>query len=191
MTLLAGVASAGLLLVLLWPRMARGAPGKGVRRQLLGTLRRPGQDRWQQRQLEQEVPATLDLLCLALGAGTTVASSLRVVAERGPRCTARHFAGLVAELDTGVSLDALLRRLPDTIGSDYQPTVATLRTALTQGSPVGELILRLGDEARASRQRQLEKRARQLPVLLLFPLVGCSLPALIVGAVVPLVIVSL
>ena len=171
--------------------MAGDVAGWGLWNRLLGALRRPGQARLRQRRFEDEVSATLDLICLALGAGATVASALRTVALRGPHHTATHVAELVAELDAGLSLDAVLRRIPDTIGPAYQPTVTTLRTTLTHGSPVGELILRLGDEARASRQRQLEKRARQLPVLLLFPLVGCSLPALIVGAVVPLVIVSL
>ena len=191
MTLLVWLASTALLLTLLWPRVANDTGGWGLSGRLLGAIKAPGQARVRTRRLDEEVPATLDLICLALGAGATVASALRIVALRGPRYTAAYVAELVAELDAGLSVDAVLRRVPDMIGRAYQPTVATLRTTLTHGAPVGELILRLGDEARASRQRQLEKRARQLPVLLLFPLVACSLPALIVGAVIPLVVVSL
>ncbi len=191
MSLLVWLASTGLLLTLLWPSVDSDATSWGLSSRLLDAARAPGQTRLRTRRLDEEVPATLDLICLAIGAGATVAAALRTVALRGPQHTAAHATKLVAELDAGLSLDAVLRRIPNSIAPAYQPAVDTLRTTLTHGSPVGELILRLGDEARASRQRQLEKRARQLPVLLLFPLVACSLPALIVGAVVPLVVVSL
>lgn len=151
-------------------------------------MRFPGQHR---RQIADEFPATLDLICLAIGAGATVGAALRIAAVRGPANTAKLVHPLIVELDTGLSLDSVLRRVPTVVDPIYQPVVVTLRTALSHGSPVGELVLRLGDEARLSRRRRLEKRARQLPVLLLFPLVACSLPALIIGAVVPLVIVSI
>jgi hypothetical protein len=52
------------------------------------------------------------------------------------------------------------------------------------------LLTRLGAEARSARRIQAEIRARRLPVQLLFPLVVCSLPALLVGAVLPLLLLS-
>ncbi|MEZ5340782.1 MAG: type II secretion system F family protein [Acidimicrobiales bacterium] len=140
--------------------------------------------------VDDELPAVLDLLCLAIGAGSTVSDAIRCVVTHGPAASATRIAPLLAELDSGLPLDQVLRRIPVVVGPVYQPVVAMLQTTIAHGSPVADLILRLSDEARSSRRRQLERRARQTPVLLLFPLVGCSLPALIVGAVVPLILVS-
>jgi hypothetical protein len=68
--------------------------------------------------------------------------------------------------------------------------VAALTATIRDGAPTSSLLLRLGDEARAVRRRQNERRARSVPVQMLFPLVCCSLPAVIVGTVLPLVLIG-
>ena len=55
------------------------------------------------------------------------------------------------------------------------------------GSPVGPALARLSTEVRAARRRQAEAAARRVPVKLLFPLVGCILPAFALLTVAPLV----
>jgi hypothetical protein len=49
----------------------------------------------------------------------------------------------------------------------------------------------LGIEARRQRQHAAQEQARRLPVRLLAPLVVCALPATILLAVVPVVVVSI
>lgn len=62
--------------------------------------------------------------------------------------------------------------------------------AAEQGGSVGSLLARLTVESGAGRRRRGELRARRLPVALLIPLVTCSLPAVIIGTVIPLLVVA-
>ena len=59
------------------------------------------------------------------------------------------------------------------------------------GVPLTEGLDRVAREARLERRRRAEERARRLPVLLLFPLVLCVLPAFGLLTVVPLLVGSL
>ena len=56
---------------------------------------------------------------------------------------------------------------------------------------LGILTAALAREARLDRRRRAEARARRVPVLLLFPLVLCVLPAFGLLTVVPLLVGSL
>ena len=55
------------------------------------------------------------------------------------------------------------------------------------GAPLGAGLERLADEVRRDRRRRAEEAARRIPVKLLFPLVGCVLPAFALLTVAPLV----
>ena len=59
------------------------------------------------------------------------------------------------------------------------------------GLPVVETLRGLALEARASRRRDAEARARRLPVLLLFPVVCLTLPAFVLLTVAPLLLSGL
>lgn len=132
-----------------------------------------------------------DLLVVVLGAGWSVPGALRWLAEQGPGPTRSGFVEVLERLDSGQSVTVALRSIPDLLGPSYRPLATSLIVAARDGAPTGLLLLRLGDEARAARRRQQERFARSLPVRMLFPLVMCSLPAVVVGAVVPLVIVAI
>jgi len=67
-----------------------------------------------------------------------------------------------------------------------RPLAAALVDAERYGSPVGAALDRLATEARDHARRRAEERARRIPVLLLFPLVLCILPAFGLLTVAPL-----
>lgn len=166
----------GLMLVgsaLLWPRWR---------------LRRAEQRHRQA--IDDSLADVADLLIVLLGAGSSLAESIRWLAERGPEATRSAFVSAIERTHAGRPLAAAVAGVADDLGTHYRPIVAALIATIRDGAPVSSLLLRLGDEARAVRHRQNERRARSLPVQMLFPLVCCSLPAVIVGAVVPLLLIA-
>ena len=69
--------------------------------------------------------------------------------------------------------------------------MAVLIAAVQDGTPLASSLTQAADEARLHRQRTVEARARRLPVLMLFPLVMCVLPAFVLLTIVPLLLASL
>jgi tight adherence protein C len=59
------------------------------------------------------------------------------------------------------------------------------------GTALGPSLDRLAIEARTARRHRAEERARRVPILLLFPLVTCTLPALGLLTIAPLAVGAL
>lgn len=142
-------------------------------------------------EIDDALSEVADLLLVVLGAGASVSQSIEWLAERGPDVTRPAFDAVIERTDRGRSLVVALSELVDDLSPAYWPLVTALTAAVRDGSPMSALLLRLGDEGRAARRRSNDRAARALPVQMLFPLVCCSLPAVLVGAVVPLVLVAL
>lgn len=138
----------------------------------------------------RNLASTIDLVSVVLGSGGTTAHALRLVQARGPVGVRAPVTGLLDRWHSGVNLSRVLVEMPEAIGEEYRSLASALVSTERDGAPVGALLARLGDEARVVRRQIAEVRARRLSVQLLLPLVCCSLPAVIVGAVVPLVIVG-
>lgn len=141
--------------------------------------------------LAAAAPAALDLCAVVLGAGGTIGDAVAALADAGPEPVRAAAARSLARAAAGDGLDLALRWLQAELGPALQPLTGALLLAQQQGGPVGLTLARLAAEASAGRRRLGEIRARRLPVALLVPLVACSLPAVILGAVVPLAIVAL
>ncbi len=141
--------------------------------------------------LAGELPEAIDLCTVVLGAGGTIADCVAALATSGPRRVRVSATEAARRTERGHRLDQALRWMQHDLGPSFQPLTGALLLAREQGGGIGELLARLAVEASTSRRRLGELRARQLPVALLIPLVTCSLPAVIVGAVVPLATVAL
>lgn len=128
----------------------------------------------------------IDLLVVAIAAGTTARHGLRLIAERGPPPLRAPFARVVAHLDAGEPMAAALGRLVGLLGEPARPLVRALTVAERDGTSVRALLDRLSDDARRQRRHELEASIRRLPIRLSFPLVCCVLPAFAVLTVVPL-----
>lgn len=145
----------------------------------------------QAERLTEALPETIDLLAVIFGAGGTAGQCLDVLAERGPKAILPAVADSNRRRAAGTPIIKCLDGLADDLGSAYRPAIRVLVATERDGAPVATLLERLADESRSVRRRQMEARARRLPVLLLGPLVGCFLPAVLVGTIVPLVFVSI
>jgi len=144
-----------------------------------------------QSQAVAALPEALELCNVVLGAGGTLFDCLRALGLHGPepvRSAARESIDIARH---GARLDAALQLLRERLGLGFQPLTGALLLAWQQGGSVGLMLNRLTTEANQGRRRLGDLRARRLPVLLLGPLILFALPAVIIGAIVPIIIVAL
>jgi tight adherence protein C len=153
-------------------------------------LRARSARRRHQRQLIREVPAAVELFRLAVGAGLSVHLAVAAVASRLDGLLAEALSEVIGREAMGEPLADALDRLSD-VGSAVRPLVRALVGAERYGTPLGATLDRVALESRLLRRRDAEEAARRLPVLLLFPLVVCILPAFGLLTVVPLLAASL
>jgi len=150
----------------------------------LGALRRGRAARRVERIVEHELPVTIDLLAVAVGAGCTPYLAVDVAATWSPPTLAVQLAGVVRACTLGRSfadaLDDLAARVPP-----IRPLADALLASERFGAAVGDALIRLATEQRAVLRRRAETQARTVPVRLLFPLVFLVLPAFGLLTVVP------
>jgi tight adherence protein C len=137
--------------------------------------------------VEQDMPVTIDLLAVAVGAGCTPYLAVDVAATWAPPALAAELAGVVRGCALGSSFADALDELATRI-VPLRPLADALLASERFGAAVGDALLRLATEQRAVLRRRAETRARTVPVRLLFPLVFLVLPAFGLLTVVPAVL---
>jgi tight adherence protein C len=147
----------------------------------LGARRRSRRD---DARLGAELPVTLDLLGVAVGAGCTPYLAVDRAARWAPPLMSARLASVHDACALGASfadaLDDIAARVPL-----LQPVADALLASDRLGSPVGPALARLATEQRAELRRRAEAQARRVPVRLLFPLVFFVLPAFGLLTVIP------
>ena len=122
----------------------------------------------------------LDAVVVGLDAGLTFRLAVAQLIARAPRL------GRVAEARRLLADLALGQRPRDAFASfgaagPTEARVAALVMAATRfGAPLAELLVAQADALRTSERRRAEAQARRLPILMLFPLAFCILPALLI-----------
>ena len=173
--LVSPVASVGVVGgVLWWPRWAR--------------RRAAAARRWA---VVEAVPEAADLFALSVAGGQTVPLAVATVARRAPEPVAGAFAAAARSIGLGRPTADALDEVATVLGPPVRPLVDVLVAAERYGVPLGDGLARVAREARLDRRRRAEERARRVPVLLLFPLVLCVLPAFGFLTVVPLLVGAL
>jgi tight adherence protein C len=134
--------------------------------------------------VQRDLPVTIDVLAVAIGAGCTPFVAVDVTSQWAPADLARLLDGVRRDCALGAgfadALDAMAVRVPP-----LRPLVEALLASERYGAPVGAALGRLAVEQRAAVRRRAEARARTVPVRLLFPLVFLVLPAFGLLTVVP------
>jgi hypothetical protein len=170
-----------------WARWARWA--RPVARVASG-LRARRRDGRRGARLVAEVPAALDLLQVALGAGASPRRAVEVAARWAPPGVAAALGGVLDAVRLGDALATALARLGATT-PPLAPLTDVLVASEELGSPAGPGLARVARDVRAELRRRAEARARVLPVQLLFPLVFLVLPAFGLLTVVPALLSAL
>lgn len=139
----------------------------------------------------RELPEIVDLYLVAMNSGHSVATATTEVAHRGKGIVASELVAVVERSRRGQSLEVALDTLHHQLGPQARSVTAVLVSGLRYGTPVVDPLGRVSADLRLERRRHAEQAARRLPVVMLFPLVLCVLPAFGLLTVVPVLVESL
>ena len=141
--------------------------------------------------LAASVPDLLDVLAISVTAGL----SPHLALARAPDVLPGRLGSLLGTARRDVELGAQWRVALENVASrhrveELRRLARTLHRAERLGSPVSERLRELAADVRSERRMRREERARRAPVQMLFPLVFLILPAFVLGAVVPALLVA-
>jgi tight adherence protein C len=172
-----------LALVLLVPSLA--LPSMVIALGIFRRRVRKGQLRIKRAQ-DRAMPDLIDMVRLALQSGCTPHTAFVLLEPHVSNALNEHLSTLIDRLRTGSRFTDALEEFRDAIGPSARPLCAALLASERYGLPLSETLERLAIDARLARQREVELASRRLPILLLFPLVTCILPAFALLSIVPL-----
>ncbi len=155
-----------------------------------GTIvaRRRSRQRQRVMRIDRHLPEVIDLLGLVVGAGRPTVSALADVGPRVAEPFRSELLAVVRRTAAGEPFVDAVRRLRDSLGPSVSPVVHAVTAAEIDGTPLRPALQRAADEAHRRRHMRAQEAARRVPVLMLFPLVFCVLPAFCLLTVVPLLV---
>lgn len=140
--------------------------------------------------VEAGLDFTIDLVAVVLGSGGTIRGAIETVSRTGPSSVRVAFRAILDRCESGALLADALTPASDELGPAFHSLIGALAAAERDGAPVALTLQYLAEEAEQVRRWRTEAIAKRVSVSMLAPLVICLLPAVLVGAIVPLVIVS-
>ena len=134
-----------------------------------------------QTKLRQELPDALDMMTVCVEAGLGFDGALSQVARNTEGPMAAESARVLQEMQFGKSRVQALRALSERTTA---PEVRILTSALVQASelgiPVAAVLREQAQEMRIRRRQGAEEKAQKVTVKILFPLIFCLFPALMI-----------
>jgi Flp pilus assembly protein TadB len=126
-----------------------------------------------------DLATLLDAVIVGLEAGLTFELALAALVTRAPMVARLPEARrLLSDLALGRGASEAFGDF-GSAGPTEARVAALVRAATRFGSPLANLLVTQADALRTSDRRRAEAQARRLPVLMLFPLAVCVLPALL------------
>ena len=129
----------------------------------------------------KDLPDVLDLLAISVEAGLGFEQAIAVVCEKFVSPLAEEFARTLREMELGLPRREALQNLKR---RTEVPELSNFVLALTQadalGMPIGRILRTQADEMRSKRRQWAREKAGKLPVKILFPLVACIFPAVMI-----------
>jgi tight adherence protein C len=139
-----------------------------------------------QRLRERAMPDFIDLMRLALQSGCSPHTAFVLLEPYVHESLRPEVSDLVRQLRSGIRIAEAIEQFRDQLGPSARPLCAALLASDRYGIPLTATLETLAIDARLGRQREVELAARRLPILLLFPLITCILPAFALLSIVPL-----
>jgi tight adherence protein C len=145
-----------------------------------------------QRELFENFPDAADLMLICVEAGLGLDASLTRVAEeirRKSLAVAEELHLTNLEIRAGSSRTKALHNLALRTGVEETSTFAAMLTQADRfGTSIGESLRVFSDDLRTKRQMRAEERAAKVPTKMLFPLVLCIFPSIIMVILGPAII---
>jgi tight adherence protein C len=142
-----------------------------------------------QARIQALLPDALDMLTVCVEAGLGFDAALSQVARNSHGPLAAEFARALQEMQIGTSRSQALRAL---VARTTVPELRAFVSALVQASDLGIAVATVlreqAKEMRLRRRQRAEEKAQKVPVKILFPLIFCLFPSLLVAIIGPGVI---
>lgn len=136
--------------------------------------------------ISRDLPDALDLLTISVEAGQPFETALRQVTDSSSGPLRLELGRLLQEIDLGMGRTVALRAFGErTRVAEARSLATSLSQADTLGVPVAKVLRAQATQLRQSRSQRIEEQAQKLPVKIIFPLVICILPALLVVVIGP------
>ena len=128
------------------------------------------------------LPNVIDLLILAVDAGLDFMIAVRRVVERSrPGPMVDELSQMYHEVQMGlIRRDALKNMAKRLSIPEVNSFARTLVQAETMGTPMSEALRTLGEEIRIRQFQRGEQQALKAPIKMLFPLLFCILPVVLI-----------
>lgn len=131
----------------------------------------------------------VDLLTISVEAGLGFDAALQQVARNTDGPLAEEFSRVLREMQLGQGRADALRALADrTNVDDLKTFVGAMVQADSFGISIGQVLRVQSGEMRIKRRQHAEKRAQQVPVKIMIPLIMCVLPCLMTVVMGPAII---
>ncbi|CAN5694428.1 type II secretion system F family protein [soil metagenome] len=131
--------------------------------------------------IRADLPDTLDLLAISVEAGVGLEGAMAVVTDRFDSPLAEEIGRTLQEMGLGLTRrDALSNLKQRSQVPELSSFVGALIQADALGMPLGRVLKVQATEMRSKRRQWARERAAKLPVKILFPLVLCIFPAVMV-----------
>jgi tight adherence protein C len=141
-------------------------------------LDRRGSER--QLQIRAAAADTVDQLTLMVRAGLGIDAAIVRAARGGNGPLAEELARVVQEMRVGVARGVALSNMAERVGvAELKGVTAALAQSERLGVPVAQTLQVQADELRVKRRQLAEEQAMKLPVKILFPMVTCIFPVLL------------
>ena len=138
------------------------------------------------RQIQRELPDTLDLLTISVEAGLAFDAAVAQVARNTQGPLAEEFFRVLQEMQIGTGRMNALRGLAErTDLPELRSFVGAIVQADAFGIPISNVLRVQGKEMRVKRSQRAEEAAQKVPVKILFPLIFFILPSLFVVIIGP------
>lgn len=123
------------------------------------------------RQIARSVPYSLDLIALAMGAGSTFTEAVRTVVSETPSDPLNvEFGTVLTEMDLGATRRTALGNLADRVPLEsLRSIVASIMQAEALGTPMGQVLKNQSGLLRRHRSVRAEKLAALASVRILIP----------------------
>lgn len=133
-----------------------------------------------------EVADTIDQLSMMVRAGLGIDAAIARLARTSTGPLAEEFARVVQDMRVGAPRVVALANLAERTGvTELRSFTAALAQAEQLGVPVAHTLELQAEELRMRRHQLAEEQAMKLPVKILFPMVLCLLPVLLIVLLAP------